>query len=55
VRVLIIRPKDRFRYPRLFAKVFRIHEIGLLMITGAIRDVADVTYIDENHQNIHRF
>lgn len=52
MRVLIIRPRDRCRYPRIFARVFRIHEIGLLMIAGAIKDLASVTYIDENHQKI---
>ena len=52
MRVLIIRPRDRNRYPRLFAKLFRIHEIGLLMIAKTIRDISEVTYVDENHLSI---
>lgn len=52
MRILMIRPRDRCRYPRLFARIFRIYEIGLLMIAEAIKDLASVTYIDENHKKL---
>jgi len=52
MRILIIRPRDRLRYPRLFARLFRIQEVGLLMIAESIRNLADVVYVDENYQDI---
>ena len=52
MRILMIRPRDRCRYPRLFSKMFRIHGISLLMLAQSIKDLASVTYIDENHKKL---
>lgn len=54
MRVLMIRPRDRARYPRVLARAFRIYEPGLLMIAEAIKDHADITYVDENHSVLPR-